>query len=1274
MKIFVLSLALLASVVAFAQRPGSAIAHTAIPLSDIERIVLPELDNKALEQAELERRQAQPNTAPQFATAIPLELTPFTHGNWEILPNGNALWRLRIYSKGAYSLNLGFSQYRMPAGASLLLYSPDGKKILGPFTPSDNEAHEQLWTPLLESDEVVLEVQIPIDKKADLKLQLKTVNHDFMNFSALTAGACHLDVVCSAANGWGIVDQYREAIQSVAAYGFEGTAFCTGFLVNNTQNNCKPYFITANHCGVNADNAPSVVVFWNYENSTCRDMRPPAGGNLGDGNMDTYNTGAIFRAAYAITDVTLLELDDPIADTAAYVFAGWNISKDLPEDTVALVHHPGGEEKRISFSFQGVYPGAWGSGTDSVPDGDYLIVPKYDIGASEAGSSGAPLFNSDQQVIGQLRGGSANCNVDGYDAFGWIRKSWTGGGTPTTSLQPWLDPANSGIEQITWKPQATCGFDLTLQNPIQEICAPGTATYTIAISDTFSAPVQLSITGLPAPATGTFSQNPAMPGSTVTLTIENTGTLAAGKYPLFVAATDGTNPTFNVLSLLVSTGVAPVVTLQVPANNATRTSIYPMFSWASSATAMYQIQVATDSLFNSLVFEQDSVTELSLPNIRLEPTTTYYWRVRAANTCGQGDWSPTARFTTADIICKTVTPTDIPIEISDLVESTITSDAEVKLAGSIVDVRVNDLDITHSWVGDLQVSLTTPSGTSVRLFDRPGVPADQFGCDGSDVNVSFSDSAPETAEKLENTCTEQPAIQGAYRPLDPFALLAGESATGTWTLTVQDFQPEDGGVLNSWNLEVCATKPKDIFLYADSVQSVCGNQPLVFKLGIGKDFEKSSITLSAIGNPTGSSVQFSSNPAAPGDTVQITVTNFVGDTTITIIATDGIDTGSIDIRLRVTGAPSAVTLSYPGDQSENIPLSTSLQWNAVEAADSYIVTLIKAPNTLIRRDTTTATTLFVSNLSLGTTYLWSVQAKAACGIAQSDTFHFTTIPDISFVVNPLVINACPPDMPGFNLVIGPGFNRPASVSYTVEPQATLPITFSADANDVPVGTTIRANFGSLATVQPGAYKITFQITDGTYTMTDEVNFVFRKTPAVPSLQQPADGSAFPTQAPTLSWRRATDATRYKIEIATNDNFSNTVRTAEVTDTFYTVNPQLGGGIFFWRVTSLNDCGFSTSGVFDFTIQAAGVHEWQGQQVTIAPNPTNALLYVRFAQPLSGDLIAEVFGMNGQLLQRRQFDVVNSELTLDLSTYPSGVYLIRLINGEATLSERVLVQR
>ena len=167
----------------------SRIAPTQTPLSQVERLVMPPLNNKALYEAELERRG--PGVAPRFAEAIEVDIRPEERGAWEILPDDRAVWRLRIHSAGAKSLNLGFMEYYMPPRGSLILYSPDQQYVLGPFTPADNEEHDQLWTPILPGDELVVEVQLPKNLIPQLQLRLSYVNHDFLGFGELAALASH---------------------------------------------------------------------------------------------------------------------------------------------------------------------------------------------------------------------------------------------------------------------------------------------------------------------------------------------------------------------------------------------------------------------------------------------------------------------------------------------------------------------------------------------------------------------------------------------------------------------------------------------------------------------------------------------------------------------------------------------------------------------------------------------------------------------------------------------------------------------------------------------------------------------------------------------------------------------------------------------------------------------------------------------------------------------------------------------------------------------------
>lgn len=1262
---------------AYTQNNGTHF-DTKVPLPEVDQIILPALDNDALREQELQRRADTPDAPPRFAEVREVTINPTTHGTWEDLPDGTSIWRFRVISREAYSINFGFRQYYMPEGGTFHLYAPGRKKTYGPFTPADNEAHEQLWTPVVPGQDVTLEVQLPTDKKSELRLQLNQVNHDFMNFFELSSGACHLDVVCGAEDGHPLVDQFRDAIQSVAVYSFGGSFVCTGFLVNNTQGDCTPYFMTATHCGVNAGNAPSMVVYWNYENNTCREPRSPVSGGLGDGPLDDFNTGAIFRAEYALSDFTLVELDDPVSPTANAVFAGWNAASEPPSDTVATVHHPGTEEKRISFRYDGAYVGAWGSATNPVPNGDALIISNWDVGSTEGGSSGAPLFDSQNRVIGQLRGGTASCNINGYDVFGWFHKSWTGGGTATSSLRPWLDP--SGSEQLTLdgKAQSACNIRLVANVPAQQVCAPTPAVFEIEVSENFTDLVQLTLSGLPENAQVDYSQNPVIPGNNTTITI-NSDDLPSGAYTLTLTGTDGMQAETITLALQSSAMPAAVIDPVSPAANATNVPLYAVFSWDADQEAQsYQVQIATDEAFANIIADVVDISGTSLQGIQLEAVTTYFWRVRGNNTCGEGAWSSARRFTTADIICASVSPENLPEEIFDLLPNVTISSVEVDLPGGIVDIRLTNLNIRHSWVGDMQVALTSPQGTSVRLFDRPGVPADDFGCDGRDVLLNFFSDAPNTPEQLESTCGDRPAIAGDYQPLDPFSFMFGENAIGEWRLTVEDFAPDDGGAINAWTLEVCTARPKDIGIKAaNTAFAACSDETTTFDITLGTDFdENNGVTLSASGLPDAAAVNFSANPARPGDTVQVTISNLTGQDVYTLVieATDGIDDSNIELQLVVSDVPNDFELRFPANAATNIPLSTSLEWDAPQTAEQYFINITDEQGTSIASDTIETPLFFVSGLRFGTTYTWSIQAMNNCGLSEPKTFSFTTVPDVSFSVSPMNINACRTDQPGFNLNIGPGYGENTTVTYTVAPEQNIPISFNADPNNLPTGTTVRATLSNLGSVPIGEYTITFQISDGTYSNQDIVTAFLRGVPAVPTPQEPADGASFPEQRPTLRWRSILDATSYRLEIARDDRFSEMVATIEVADTSYAFPEALEGGRYHWRVTSLNDCGFSTSGIFDFFVEAAGIQEWQGQRVTFHPNPTSGWLRIQFAQPLSGNLTVELFNTNGQLLQRQYLRQADTELNFDLTQQASGMYLIRLVNGEAVLTQRILVQK
>ncbi|MBP7273687.1 MAG: proprotein convertase P-domain-containing protein, partial [Saprospiraceae bacterium] len=121
---------------------------------------------------------------------------------------------------------------------------------------------------------------------------------------------------------------------------------------------------------------------------------------------------------------------------------------------------------------------------------------------------------------------------------------------------------------------------------------------------------------------------------------------------------------------------------------------------------------------------------------------------------------------------------------------TITSTITVPTGSTISDINVLGLNITHTYISDIRATLTGPSGTSVQLVS--GV------CTSDDnMNISFDSQAAAGAIPC------PPTGGGTYQPSASLNAFNGQSAVGTWTLTIQDLFDVDGGSLNSWSLQVC---------------------------------------------------------------------------------------------------------------------------------------------------------------------------------------------------------------------------------------------------------------------------------------------------------------------------------------------------------------------------------------------------------------------------------------------------------------------------------------
>ncbi len=428
------ALALPAAVPARHGEPPPSRTLTVLPLAAVPVFELPAVDAEA--RLAEDAVAAQPGPL-RYAVPVDVAIDPETDGRWESLPGGGELWRLRFHAPGATDLNFGFTEYRLPAGASLHVASESADVYDGPYSDRDNEAHGQLWTPPVPGDRAVVELRLPPQYKEDPVLRLTRVGTGYRDLFGRRAaaadkqGACNIDVICPEGDPW------RDQIRSEAGYSTGGSIFCSGQMIADVPGSFRNFFLTARHCGMSAGNAPSMVVFWNFESPVC--------GQLSGGSLEDNQTGATFLAARSDVDFALLELDDPPDPAFGVFYSGWDRSGTAAVGSVGI-HHPSGDEKAISFNDDLLTSGASciGGGT---PD-THWFVDNWELGTTEPGSSGSGLWDpATQKLIGFLSGGLASCTNIDFDCYGKFAVAWDGS-SPASRLRDWLDPGDTGTMMV----------------------------------------------------------------------------------------------------------------------------------------------------------------------------------------------------------------------------------------------------------------------------------------------------------------------------------------------------------------------------------------------------------------------------------------------------------------------------------------------------------------------------------------------------------------------------------------------------------------------------------------------------------------------------------------------------------------------------------------------------------------------------------------------------------------------------------------------------------
>jgi len=425
---------------------GEPISWQAKQDVNIERVNLPSIDVEEL-KSEDAINHANKVGPYRFGFEHVVEIDLMASGTQTSTPDGGQVYRLAFKAKEAITMNVFFYAFELEEGESVYVYDKQGKYYDGAYTSANNQPDGLLSTMPIPSNEIVVEYYRPANSSNVSELVIGHVVEGYRDVAQYFIGAlnmakglndsgpCNYDTGCSElpGNPFGSPGEWNDQIAAVALMLSNGSAICTGALVNNTANDGTPYFLSANHCGTSNGGGRSFLFGYESPDPICA-----TSANSTNGPTTAQINGAALRASNSGSDVALWELNSTPPASYNVYYAGWDRSGDSPTE-ITGIHHPSGDVKKMCREEDSPY-------YDTAGGAAVWWIDEWEWGVTEPGSSGSPIFDQNKRIVGQLYGGLAACsgtvNNGSYDYYGRFDVSWDNGGSASTRLSDWLDPLN----------------------------------------------------------------------------------------------------------------------------------------------------------------------------------------------------------------------------------------------------------------------------------------------------------------------------------------------------------------------------------------------------------------------------------------------------------------------------------------------------------------------------------------------------------------------------------------------------------------------------------------------------------------------------------------------------------------------------------------------------------------------------------------------------------------------------------------------------------------
>eukprot|EP00479_Gromia_sphaerica_P007019 TRINITY_DN218_c0_g1_i2.p1 TRINITY_DN218_c0_g1~~TRINITY_DN218_c0_g1_i2.p1 ORF type:complete len:366 (+),score=79.94 TRINITY_DN218_c0_g1_i2:314-1411(+) len=348
----------------------------------------------------------------------------FDDGEW-IDVDGGRVWTITFRSKGAYSMNLKFDHFVLPEGLRFCgCLTEKREEVKGAYTHLNNYESQEFGTFPVDGDTITVEYFAPTGTKKPV-LDICHIVHGYKKQPALAclgSGFCNINSVCDPQYGGNYSAEIRAGGMLMNG---AGNGYCSGSLINSIGNTGRQLFLTAAHCGTS-----HTAVKFNWRSPSCAGTSCPAGNDIGN---------VVVLQRFTESDYTIAEILEPIPAAWNLFLAGFNANIQAPT-RMGCIHHPSADVQKMAYAYKSGVPDRWSWGG---PSTHWRVTSWDEQSTTEGGSSGSPLFNERNQIVGQLHGGSASCfNMGGYDTYGAVFYSWNNG------LAPILNPENLATTEV----------------------------------------------------------------------------------------------------------------------------------------------------------------------------------------------------------------------------------------------------------------------------------------------------------------------------------------------------------------------------------------------------------------------------------------------------------------------------------------------------------------------------------------------------------------------------------------------------------------------------------------------------------------------------------------------------------------------------------------------------------------------------------------------------------------------------------------------------------